>query len=92
MATLTIAIRADAMDAWTELQRALTDAGPVPCLADPAAWTSDAAEVRAYAARACRRCPVLAECATFAEANREPFGVWAGLDRANGINERRKTA
>jgi WhiB family redox-sensing transcriptional regulator len=35
---------------------------------------------RESAAKAiCRRCPVIAACATFALSTREPYGVWGGL-------------
>jgi WhiB family redox-sensing transcriptional regulator len=27
----------------------------------------------------CRRCPVLEQCAAFALATREPYGVWGGM-------------
>ena len=95
--TLTIAIRSAAVPAWAALQAALRAAGPVPCTADPDAWTSDDAEVRAYAARACRGCPVLEACRAFAAANQEAHGVWAGVDRGDraavrSLNRKERTA
>ncbi len=39
----------------------------------------------------CMSCPVRAQCASFAEAARPMFGVWAGVDRSNP-SERRPSA
>jgi len=41
------------------------------------------------AKRVCRRCPVRAECLTFAMANDERFGIWGGLDPEERRNLRR---
>lgn len=78
--TVRVGIRPQAMFAWRRLAKALDGTTP-PCAADPAAWTSDDPEERAYAARACRHCPALEACRVFAEANREPHGVWGAVDR-----------
>lgn len=79
-----VTIRKAALPAWKALQAALEDTVP-PCTADPPSWFDDDPEVRAEAARACRRCPVITECAAFATANREPFGVWGGVDRTQPV-------
>lgn len=81
MSALVITIRAAALPAWDQLQAALRDSPPPPCTGDPEAWTSDDMATRAYAARACLRCAVVDQCAAFAEANNETFGVWGGIDR-----------
>lgn len=78
-------IRVSALPAWRALTRAMLDAGPVPCASDPEAWTGDDPEEHAYAARACRRCPVLDQCRTFATANGETSGVWGGADRTPAL-------
>lgn len=75
-----LAIREAALPAWHALQAAIAERGPTPC-ADRDEWTSDDPRVRAYAAGHCARCPVLAECAAFADANHETRNVWAGTDR-----------
>lgn len=36
----------------------------------------------AAAKELCAQCPVLAECAAHAEANRELYGVWGGMSEA----------
>ncbi len=82
--SLQVTIRKTALPAWNALQAALEDTAP-PCTADPPSWFADDPEVRAEAARACRRCPVIAECAAFAAANKETFGVWAGQDRTGRV-------
>lgn len=38
----------------------------------------DAREAKAKAV--CRQCPVRQECLDFALANREPYGIWGGLN------------
>lgn len=82
-----IGIRAVAREAWQGLQAALLDTPePVPCRADPDAWTSEDPDERAYAARACVDCPLIVQCARFARLNAEQFGVWAGIDRTRITN------
>jgi len=44
-------------------------------------WTSDSREDREYAAASCSGCPVYTRCAAAAGVAREPWGVWAGVDR-----------
>lgn len=53
----------------------------VPCAGRTADWYADDAGDRAEAAQACLLCPVLTACDETAEANREQFGVWGGVDR-----------
>lgn len=36
----------------------------------------------AAAKKLCEQCPVLAECAAHAQANRELYGVWGGMSEA----------
>lgn len=52
----------------------------VPCV-DPRIghrWLSDDPDEQQAAIHACRRCPALAECASYIAAHRELTGVWAG--------------
>jgi WhiB family redox-sensing transcriptional regulator len=53
-----------------------------PCRSDPDLFFSSDPDDIAQAQRICASCPVRAECASFAEANGEMFGVWAGVDRS----------
>lgn len=66
----------DALDTLT------ADRLQTPCQATPEPFTSDDPDARAAAATACGRCPVQAECNTYAVTAREPFGVWGGRDRS----------
>ena len=51
----------------------------------PDGGTGEAGRHRGTAAIAvCARCPVLAECAAYALAAGEPYGVWAGSPWPNG--------
>lgn len=75
-------IKIAALPAWRRLHAALADAdGPVPCQSAPEVWTSDDAEQRASASRACADCPVILLCDQFARLNRETAHVFGGLDR-----------
>lgn len=69
----------------TELQVEVThraDAGrPVPCQDGTDRWLSEDPDQRAEAAELCPRCPVLDACRESADAHKEKFGVWAGVDR-----------
>lgn len=76
----TVPIRAAARPAWRALQAALEDAGPTACR-DRIEWISADAEERKYAVHHCVGCPVLRQCAAYAEAGREREGVWGGVDR-----------
>lgn len=44
-------------------------------------WLSDHAAERRLAVRLCSNCPVFMECWDASVAQREEFGVWAGVDR-----------
>lgn len=74
------------MTAHEELTRALLDlAGQgkrTPCQHPGVRdrWTSDSRDERAYAAAACRMCPVLAQCLTAADETRAAWHVWGGID------------
>ena len=79
-----VGILATASPAWAALVAALdeladADKAP-PCANDPEAWTSEQRWLRDLAAQTCYGCPIRAACARFALANREPSGVWGGLD------------
>jgi len=53
-------------------------------------WTSDSREDREYAAASCSGCPVYTRCAGAAGVAREPWGVWAGVDRTPGVTWARR--
>lgn len=58
-----------------------------PCQREPEVFTADghdAASQRAEAARRCHSCPVLTECAEYADAADERWHVWGGTDRREG--------
>ena len=60
----------------------LVDTGRRPaCLIEPDLWISDSPAKREIAAKRCRGCPVLAECAAAAQEVHARFGVWAARDR-----------
>ena len=65
---------------WEALTLALVDT-LTPCRGSDA-WTSDDAEDRAVAVRACQSCELLDLCRAAADSTRERFGVWAGVDRS----------
>lgn len=78
-------IRPKAVNAWLALTDALdrlTDEGRRPvCCSRPDQWSSDATPAARQDAReACGYCPITAACRGFAEANREPQGVFGGRD------------
>lgn len=53
-----------------------------PCRTDgPWLWLSDSPKDRQRAANRCRGCPILRECAAFAEYEGTTHGVWGGHDR-----------
>lgn len=78
-------VRLTAMDRWESLSRALTEHVP-PCQGRPE-WTADDPEQREWAAHHCHPCPVSTKCGQFAVANKEQFGVWAGIDRTKHTRE-----
>lgn len=79
-------LRPEALPAWWQLGAVLADLENTglrtPCQADPETWVDDQPAVRRQAVAACSTCPATTACSTFAEANREPHGVWGGIDRA----------
>lgn len=80
----TVPIKAVAMPLWLRLQTAVMEASNVPCGgADGDLWTSELPEEREAATYRCTGCPVVEMCSRYAEAAREKFGVWAGIDRTN---------
>lgn len=61
------------------LQRAVTDLDkPVPCCADPRAYSDNRAE-QAAVARRCVSCPVIGQCRTYGLAYPRERGVYGGL-------------
>jgi len=78
-----VPIRPAALPAWRALQDVLDEVGgAVPCRGRNADWwTSNNAEHREAAAYRCAGCPITMHCARYAEAAREKFGTWAGVDR-----------
>lgn len=93
-----IGLRDSARPAWRALVAALVELDRLgirtPCAEDPAAFLGDDFDLRQQAAKRCGLCPVRAECGTFASANRETVGVWAGRDRTWGAGaelERRRS-
>lgn len=75
-----------AAEALTCALARLTDAGTLPRCGEPDAylmWLSEDAEDRSQAARWCRGCPVLTECAAAAVELGATWGVWAGVDRSS---------
>lgn len=74
---------------WEALTEALLDT-LTPCRGSDA-WTSDDAEDRAVAARACQSCALLDLCGAAADSTRERFGVWAGIDRSPRLGAPPKT-
>lgn len=74
--------------AWHNLAGVLNDLADegryTACQLYPDAWSADArVSDRRQAAEACRHCPALAACATYADAAGERWHVWGGMDRAN---------
>ena len=62
----------------------LTAATPgLPCRTDPDRWYSDRAHDREDAVHACRACPLLLPCATYALEQQEAFGVWGATTAAD---------
>jgi WhiB family transcriptional regulator, redox-sensing transcriptional regulator len=77
-----------AVDAWVELQLGLglLD-GPPACATGPERWWATAATAGGSAAQAeavawCVGCPVRVECAAYAIAAAERFGIWGGTTPA----------
>ena len=84
------------MTARDALDRALLDLaaeGRRTRCAEPADhmwWTSEDADERARAARLCRGCPVLRQCAESAEEDDELF-IWAGIDHGTRPKKKKTT-
>lgn len=88
--TGTLGINPAARTSWQALQQALLDLDrPTPCRADPDAWTDprdpEAAEM---AGSLCTGCPVSELCDSFANANHERAGIWAGRSRTPTLGRR----
>lgn len=95
-----VAGTAEAVRAHAALRRALRAAGPAPCQTpdvDPDDWFASATDREAArrARTACARCPVRVECAGYALAAREAFGVWGAVgsnQRQEALRDRRVAA
>ncbi len=73
------------MREWFQLNDAIDDlAGQIPCrqapdLFFPEGGTGTAAMDAKMAKKACKSCPVLTMCATYAIRHREEDGIWGGM-------------
>jgi len=80
-----VRLRAEARGPFRALLAALTrldDEGrATPCQLNPTPFVSDDRAERTAAAAACALCPTRRLCTTYAQAQRERFGVWGGRDR-----------
>ena len=75
------------LDTWRWQARAACRGMPPSVFFSPPGERGHARRRREQRAqRICRACPVLQQCAAFAEGTGEPFGVWGGL------TERQRTA
>lgn len=83
---LPVWLKPEAVTAWHHLAGTLAelaDAGrTTPCQVDRNPFTDDQPELRREAVAACAGCLAVTACGAFADANREPHGVWGGRDRA----------
>ncbi|GAB3603290.1 hypothetical protein GCM10027586_06250 [Kineococcus gypseus] len=78
---------------YRTLQDALDDLDQLtPCQQEPELWFSDDRAERARAADACLDCPLFGPCGAYADAARERFGTWAGIDRQAPLANRRNAA
>jgi hypothetical protein len=76
---ITVGVHDEAAGAWLALVAVLDRmVSPPVCARNPEAWQTGA---KADAVEACRWCPARRPCRVFGEANREPAGVWGGVDR-----------
>ena len=72
-------------DLYFDLQQAIETAKTIPpCqITDPEVWFGNEGDPLAnrfkVAQKMCQTCPVIKECAAFAVANGELYGVWGGL-------------
>lgn len=72
----------EAIETWNALQGALLNASNTPCNSDNRAdWTSGRGNARQRAIEGCMGCPVLEQCAAYAEAANETGAVWGGVAR-----------
>ncbi len=73
-----------------EQERVESEHGDVPCKSAPDFFFPDNAEDSRYAASACRRCPLMDACATYAIHANEREGIWGGLNVRERQNVRRE--
>lgn len=82
---------------YLELARAIEEAPEIPpCqVTDPEAWFPNMAEGAsgevATAKKLCQSCPVINECAAYAIAAYEPYGIWGGLGPRERVQLRNGT-
>lgn len=79
-------IPAEARGAWDDLAAALEVAGQVPCRVSstPGVWFATSPAAAELALLACLGCPAMVACGVYADAAREPDGVWGGRLRRHG--------
>lgn len=74
-----VVVPPEAARQWAQLSVALAELPESPaCAAEPEAWQRGGPRV----VELCASCPVQTECAAYAIAGRENFGVWGGLTPA----------
>jgi hypothetical protein len=84
-------IKREAITAWVELKKAQDQHETYPCKDNPYFYVdySDQNEQRVIAGeeaeKLCYGCPLLKACYDFANANKEEYGIWGGINF--GINE-----
>jgi WhiB family redox-sensing transcriptional regulator len=78
-------IRTQAAEAWSVLVDAL-EVHVVPCRVSstPGLWFATSPEAAELALAGCLDCPVMVACGAYADAAREPDGVWGGRLRKKG--------
>ncbi len=80
-----LGVHPEAAGAWAALRvqlDAIREAGhTLPCESNPEHWVGEATAEREAAAEGCHWCSIRTACAAFGVANREPIGVWGGIDR-----------
>ena len=82
--------------AWLKLADAVDEVGldHIPCAQAPDLYYPDAEDGHAsyyvrLAKRACKPCPLLNMCGTYAVKYREEYGVWGGMSPIDRKNIRR---
>jgi hypothetical protein len=87
-----LGVPAHAIPAYVSLLNAIAEAGATPCAASPDTWTSERADERDAATRACLDCEAFVPCRRYADVAGETHGVWGGADMNPALGRRRKVA